>query len=366
MDQNNPGQPPQQQSPPPPMPPRPPIPQRGMYPPPPVPVQVINKSGGFFRSLAAAITALFVLGVVFLIGLLIGVPMGMFGGMGAEEPVFTARWRDGNGGMVAIIPVEGVIDDVNANFVRNAVRDVMKHRAYDAIVLRVDSPGGGVTASDQIWREVKRLQDSGLPVIASYGSSATSGGYYVSCHADQIFAEETCITGSIGVIAQVLTMEDLMDKVGIEPVTIVASGSPDKDVANNPYRTWNERDREKVGIMIDAAYDIFRRRVEDGRAGKVTGGFDAVADGDIFTAQQALDNGLIDSIGYLDDAITAAEKAAGIRAGSTIDIYMLPPTLFGDGLLGITHQGKSDPLSADHIRSVVNDLAAPRVMYMMH
>ena len=233
----------------------------------------------------------------------------------------------------------------------------------------VDSPGGGVSASDQIWYQIGRLKDAGLPVVASFGGVAASGGYYVSCGADHIIAEETCVTGSIGVIAQVFTMEQLMEKVGIQPITLVASGSPDKDVANDIFRAWTEQDREKLQVMLDSAYDIFMQRVTEGRDGLVSEDLDLhdAADGSIFTAAQAIEMGLVDEIGYLSNAIDYTEKKSGIRPGGATVFWLTePPTLFGSfsstRMAGLKQTGI---LEADEIRSLVNDLTSPKVMYLM-
>ena len=250
---------------------------------------------------------------------------------------------------------------------RSAVEYALHQSNIRAIVLRVDSPGGGVTSSDQIWYEIERLKKKGLPIIASYGGVAASGGYYVSCGADEIVAEPTCITGSIGVIAQIFTFEGLMDKVGIEPVTLVATGSPEKNTANDLFRSWNDKDRQKILTMLDAAYDTFNQRVQDGRKLAITDAatIDALADGSIFTAQAAVTNGLVDRIGYLDDAITRAETAAGLRVGSSTVVFLRQPPSFADVLMAHEQPRPASLLDADTIRSFVNDLGSPRVMYLM-
>ena len=186
-------------------------------------------------------------GLVFVVGLVLGMML-MFGGGQLDDVVLRRVHRDGGRESLAIIPVRGTIDDQQSNFVRACVDHVLRDRSVKGVVLRVDSPGGGVTASDQIWHQMGRLQEAGLPVVASFGSVAASGGYYVSCGADHIIAEETSVTGSIGVIAQVFTMEQLMEKVGVQPVTLVASGSPEKDVANDIFpRLGREGPREGPG-----------------------------------------------------------------------------------------------------------------------
>jgi protease-4 len=335
--------------------------------PPPQVVHVVARSGGFMRSVMF-VFGLILFGVVFLIGLGVGVTM-MLAGSSMEPVILRSHFRSGDRSTVAILPITGVIHGGTADLVRSAVESVIKDGNVRAIVLRVDSGGGGVTASDQVWYQVERLKKAGKPVVASFGSVAASGGYYVSCNADHILAEQTSITGSIGLIAQVLTMEGLMDKVGIEPVTLVASGSPQKDVANDIFRSWDDQDRDKILTMLDAAYETFSTRVQDGRGHVIDdpSRIARLADGSIYTSQQALENGLIDGIGYLDDAIAEAERQAGLTAGrSTVSVLRRPPSLFPAGLLmrGPSREGLAG-LDAERLRALVNDLSAARIMYLM-
>jgi len=362
-------------NPPPPTPPAPPSIGAPGGPPQPRPqvVHVVSRPGGFWRAIGI-IASLLLFAAVFFIGLGLGI-FAMLVGASVEDVMVRHSYRDGDSRVIAVIPIEGVIDARQAEFVHAAVESVLDDRHVQAVVLRVDSPGGGVTPSDQIWYQVNRLKAKGLPVIASYGSVAASGGYYVSCGAYHIMAEETTITGSIGVIAQVLTLQGLMDKVGVEPVTLVATGSPEKSVANDIFRSWTDRDKATVRTMLDSAYITFRKRVEAGRSAVITDAatLDAIANGSIYTAQQAKDNGLIDGIGYFDDAIAVAEQRAGLRTGAaSVEFLHWPPTLM-DALLGAeassrggTSQSIGASLNADSIRALVNDLAMPRVMYLMH
>ena len=335
-------------------------------------VQIVSKPSGL-AWIWGTITGLVVLAIVVFIGVIIGMAFGfgIAGGASGEEFVVQRTYRDGGSKTVAIIPIINEIDDRQAEFAHAAVDHVLKDKSISAVVLRVDSPGGGVSASDQIWYELNRLHDKGIPVVASYGGVAASGGYYVSCGSDYIMAEETCITGSIGVIAQVLTLEGLMDKVGVKPVTLVATGSPEKDVANDMFRTWNDRDKAKIRTMLDSAYATFHKRVQDGRKNAISpGALDAIANGSIYTAQQAKDNGVVDAIGYLDNAIAKAESLGGVATGrSTVVMIRKPPSLFGDGFLAESKSprgGSIASLDGDGLRSMVNNLASPRVMYLMH
>lgn len=360
-------------TPPPPPPPPPSFPEPSPAPPQPVLAHPVAppppRSGGFGRIVLALILAGGVLGGVFALGAgaavtMLGVVGLALGGSGLDGPVLEMVHRDGGRRAIAVLPVEGVIDGRRSSFVRASVDMILANPAIEAVVLRVDSPGGGVTPSDQIWAEVERIRAEGLPVVASFGGVAASGGYYVACGADRIYAEETTITGSIGVIAQVLTLENLMDKVGIEPVTIVATGSPEKDVANDTFRAWNDADRAQVLDMLDSAYTIFVSRVRNGRRTAITSneGIADVTTGRVFTAGDAKDRGLVDAIGYLDDAIAHAETTAGIAPGrATVYTYGLRPTLLG---LPMASAAPARSLDAEHLRSLVNDLAGVRLMYL--
>ena len=338
-------------------------------------VQVVSRPPGFGRLFGAFVTGLSVVAGVFLTGivagvLLVGIISLWAAGRGIQEYVLWEMYRDGGANTVAIVPVEGTIDGARAEFIRLCVEDLLAESSVKAVVLRVNSGGGGVTASDQIWYQVGRLQQQGLPVVASYGSVAASGGYYVSCASDYIMAEETCITGSIGAIAQIMTFQGLLDKVGVEPVTLVASGSPRKHIANDIFRSWDEEDRQQVMTMLDASYDLFRQRVRDGRSGvaEKLEGLEELADGSIFTARQALAGSLIDGIGYLDDAIAQAEQLAGIpTGGATVMLLRERPELFpGLPFVQARRGARGDVLDPEAIRSFVNDLGTVRLMYLMH
>jgi protease-4 len=343
----------------------------GSQPPRPIPhvVHVVARPGGFGR-IVGMVFGLFAFGAVLFFGVALGMGIASLGSA-LEGYLLEHQYRSSGSKTVAIIPVEGMINEEQAEFVRAAVDQVLSDHRVVAVVLRVDSGGGGVSASDQIWSEVQRLKKYNLPVVASFGGLAASGGYYIACGADAIVAEETCITGSIGVIAQVLTFEGMLEKIGVEPVTLVAENSPEKDIANNIFRAWGEPDREKVRVILDAAYDVFRSRVAMGRAKTLSSAaaLDAAANGSIFTASKALEAGLIDSIGYLDDAIADAERLAAIPVDSSNVIEIRRPMpILGSLLMGHhqTNASVADWLDADRVRALASELAMPRPMYLMH
>ena len=280
------------------------------------------------------------------------------------------------GKRVVVLPIVGTIDDDAAWFATDALRRLERpDRLPAALVLRVDSGGGGVTASDQIWHAVEQFQarHPEVPVVASFGGVAASGGYYVAAGTDRIFIEPTGFTGSIGVIAQVPTLQDTMDKLGVDWVTVVADGSPRKDNANNLYRDWTPADREVLSTLIDDAYDRFTHVVVAGRPAITDGNVGAVADGSIYTSRSAVANGLADEVGYLADAVDSLASKLGVSDPEKLRVSVLERGT--GGLLGILGVERSNPLaaapldlrtgrvSADGLRSMLDSLGGVRVAY---
>jgi protease IV len=176
-----------------------------------------------------------------------------------------------------------------------------------AIVLRIDSPGGGVASSQEIYEEVRRVRSGGKLVVASMGSVAASGGYYIACMADRIFANAGTVTGSIGVIVQLANASELLHKVGIES-SVITSG-PFKD-SGNPTRTLRPEERQVFQALVDDVYHQFIEAVAQGRNLPLDEVRQA-ADGRIYTGRQAKDLRLIDELGSLHDAITYAASRIG-------------------------------------------------------
>jgi len=184
-----------------------------------------------------------------------------------------------------------------------------EEKSVKAIVFRIDSPGGGVAASQEIYQAVKKVKEKGKPVIASMGSVAASGGYYVACGADTIMANPATTTGSIGVIAEIPNVSGLLNKVGIR-FEVIKSGRF-KDTGS-PYRSMTAADRRYLQSAIDDFFDQFVNVVVQERKlprKKVL----KLADGRIFTGRQAKKNGLVDLLGDYEDAINLAAKLGGIQ-----------------------------------------------------
>lgn len=244
---------------------------------------------------------------------------------------------------VAIIPIEGMIMGGSADFVRKVVDQVIKDETVKAVVLRVDSPGGAVTPSDEIFRHIQRLKNErDIPIVASFGGVAASGGYYVSCGADFIYVQPTTLTGSIGVLSQIFTMEKLFqEKLGINAQMITSTKSTEKHIANDTFRKWDEADMKKLKQILDVMHEQFVDVVYEGRAKHAKDRFPdrdsvyTVATGRTYTAKDSIEAGLCDEIGYIDAAIDKAKQLGGLTSSDAPVVIYRSPGGLGD-LFGVT------------------------------
>jgi protease-4 len=217
-------------------------------------------------------------------------------------------------GKIAVIPVQGIIhNDETTEWGTSMVEDIkaalqtaLEDDGIKAIVLAVDSPGGEVTASDIIYNEVAKTQKE-KPVVVAMSSLAASGAYYVSCAADWIVANPTTFTGSIGVIIQSLNYEGLFDKVGLDAV--VFKSGKFKDMLSGS-RPMTEDERAYVESMVKQVYERFLGIVAFSRGLEADKLRDTFADGRILTGQDAKEAGLVDQLGYLEDAYDKARALA--------------------------------------------------------
>jgi len=210
------------------------------------------------------------------------------------------------GGRVGVVEIKGPI--VESDEAVEQLHDFLEDDAIQAVVVRVDSPGGSVAPSQEIHAEVRRLAEK-KHVVVSMGGVAASGGYYLAAPADKIFANPGTLTGSIGVISQIPNVAEISDKLGFR-MNVVKSG-PAKD-SGNPFRAFTEEDRAIFQAMVDKVYEQFVQAVAEGRElpeERVR----AIADGRVLTGQEALELGLIDEIGNFHDAVRAAADLAGIE-----------------------------------------------------
>jgi protease IV len=209
---------------------------------------------------------------------------------------------------IVLIRVEGVI--VDAQQTVSELKRYGENPLVKAIVLRIDSPGGGVVPSQEIYEAVKRVrQKHSKLVIASMGTVAASGGYYIAAATDRIIANPGTLTGSIGVIMELPNVEGLMKKIGVESI-VVKSGER-KDIGS-PFRAMSPDDRRILQTVMDDVHSQFIEAVAEGRALDIKE-VKAVADGRIFTGRQAKDAKLIDDLGDLNEAIRLAADMAGIE-----------------------------------------------------
>ncbi len=215
------------------------------------------------------------------------------------------------GDKIAIVEIRGVIAQSSA-----VIEELHQHLDDDgvkAILLRIDSPGGGVGPSQEIHREILKVKEK-KKVVTSMGSVAASGGYYIACASDLIVANPGTITGSIGVLMEFTNIEELFKKIGIKGV-VLKSGEH-KDIGS-PFREMTPEEKRILQEVIDSVHQQFIKAVAEGRKldrTKVA----QIADGRILTGEQAKQLGLVDKIGNLQDAIDATAKLVGIEGKPNI------------------------------------------------
>jgi protease IV len=229
-----------------------------------------------------------------------------------------------------------------------ALREAAADDSVSAIVLRVDSPGGSVTGSETIWREVNRVRDSGKPVVASMGAVAASGGYYVSMSADSIVANPGTITGSIGVVTGKLVARELKDRLGVGSDSVRTNPNADAWSINQPF---TDAQHAHVEAEADLFYTDFVERVAQGRKMTVEA-VDAIARGRVWTGADALEHGLVDELGGLRIAIARAKVLAGLEPDADVRIVGYP----GSSLMDLLRPKPSSQPAAASVSDAVGAL----------
>jgi protease IV len=270
------------------------------------------------------------------------------------------------------IPIFGVISaeaeenllGVRKRSLPETVEMLLAHAREDAsidgLLLDIDSPGGAVDPSDVIFHELRRFrEETGKPVVARMNGMAASGGYYIAMGADKILAHPSCLTGSIGVIIQAWNGAGMLEKVGLELVTLTSG--PNKDLLN-PGKPMSEEHRVIIQGIVDDAYDSFVGAVSAGRemdAERVR----KLADGRIYTARQALELDLVDAVGYEEELLAMLREAAGVEAVEVVD-HVLPSPFWE--MLEMGMEGFAERLRPGaELESRVNDhLLAPGLYYL--
>jgi protease-4 len=227
---------------------------------------------------------------------------------------------------IAIIPIEGfigfsetgggiwerenIVSEVSA-----ALEKAEKDPAVKAVILKINSPGGGITASDVIYHRLREFKAVGKKIVALFGPLATSGAYYIACSSDLIIAHPTSVTGSFGVIIQFFNLEGLMKKIGVGDVTIKAGEQ--KDLLS-PFRTLTAEERMLLQEVVDEMHDRFIEVIARGRnldEAKTR----ELSDGRVFTATRARELKLVDEIGYETDAVDLARELAGLESARVVE-----------------------------------------------
>ncbi len=286
---------------------------------------------------------------------------------------------------IVLIKVEGVIaehQDAGGLFgatsseslpkkIHDQLEKAKKDADVKAVLLAVDSPGGTVTASDEIWNELSKFRQTAgaKPLVVHQGALAASGGYYISAAGDEIWASPTTITGSIGVIMQGMNFHKLMKDHGVTDMTITSG--PNKALLS-PMSEPSDEHRKILQETVDDMYGRFCHVVAEGLARRTQRKEDDVmpevkklADGRIYTAKQALDLKLVDKIGYLDEAFDSAKKRAGLTGPARLVRYSKQPT-FMDVLSG-NMDAKLDLAKGVSIKvdsRILDELQSPRFLVL--
>ncbi len=241
-----------------------------------------------------------------------------------------SSWRGGT--KVALVTGEGVItsgksdafsETLGGSTLARHLRELREEDDYRAVLLRVNSPGGSAVGSDMVWKEVRLLQEAGIPVIVSMSGVAGSGGYYIAMGAKSIVSQPSTITGSIGVIFGKFDMEGLFDWMGVSVDRIKLA--PNADVFS-PVTPLTEEQRRNITSWMQKIYDEFVGKAADGR-GMTYDELEAKAKGRVYTGAQAVELGLVDALGGYGASIAEVKEALGLEPSDSIQLVRYPPPL---------------------------------------
>ena len=262
---------------------------------------------------------------------------------------------------IAVIDVKGIITDELAEQLWPQFKRVRDNKDYKALLLYVNSPGGGVTASDTIAHYVRQLKSENKPVVVFMGSVAASGGYYVSAGADYIMAGPTTITGSIGVLGQLPNIHGTLQKIGAH-VVVIPSTPATRKTLGSPFLPWDPANRDYFQKLIDSAHQRFVDVVYQGRQEQFPdiSVLEKLADGAALTAAQAKAATLIDQDdAYFDQAVDKAAELAKLKKPRVVRLSR--PATFRQLHTG-AGQAKNSLISID--ASLLDDLTTPRLLYL--
>ncbi len=265
---------------------------------------------------------------------------------------------------VAVVRLSGVIEEGSKERFLKMLDRARTDPTVKALVLEIDSPGGGVTPSDEIYDAILDLKrEKNIKVFASFQSLAASGGYYVACAADEIYAQRTTLTGSIGVLFSRFDVSEFADKYGIKDGTIVSDGATFKD-AGSSMKPMTPEQTAYFKTILNDAFGTFKSVVTTGRGDRLKVPVETVADGKIFSAAQAKAFGLIDGDQlYLKDVIARATQSIGVANPSIFRIEHEPSLLEQlGGQPAAKFGGEGASVKIDS--SLIHDMLTPRLMYL--
>ncbi|MDR1924765.1 MAG: signal peptide peptidase SppA [Planctomycetaceae bacterium] len=320
--------------------------------------------GTFFLQFIVGVAIFFVSGFLLFVGLAFigGAMSASLEQLAQRETPLTEKLVTGNiksTDKIAILSISGVISTEEDGYIVKQIRQISKDPNVKAVVLRVDSPGGTMSGSDYYLHLMQQMkEDRKIPIVVSMGSLAASGGYYVSMIGDEIYAEPTTTTGSIGVIVPLFNVAALCKKIGVEstPITsgnLKAMGSITKQLNDEEKQIWQK--------LVDDSFNKFKEVIREGRKDFEDDPekLDKLATGQVYNAKEALDNGLIDKIGYIDDAINRAMDLSGT---SELDVkvikYKQKNTFVESFLDGNTTK---NPLNSE----AISEITSPKVYLLL-
>ena len=326
------------------------------YPPPP-------PRRGFWGKLFLTIFVMAVGGSFFLNLILLAVSASMLGdGTPRVQEKFVSRDKNAEDKIV-ILPIEGVILESEDGFVKRAIDTAMKDEHVKAVVLRVDSPGGSVSGSDYIYHHLRQLAETKkIPIVVSMGSIAASGGYYVSMavghEPNTLFAEPTCFTGSIGVIIPHYNVAGFMEEHGLTDDSIA---SHDLKKMGSITKAMTPEEKGIFEALVKDSFEQFKNIIRSGRSEfeKNPDKLNVLATGQIYSADQAVKNGLIDKTGYLENAVDRAIELARLD-GKKFKVVRYKPEA---GLRSILLGGQSDRAESLDLKALL-EMTTPKAYYL--
>lgn len=280
--------------------------------------------------------------MLFMFGIIVGMITGDSQQGSITEPLFGTATET-----IAVIDMTGTILDVvpsgpfdtltetqmiTPRGLLKTFETIKKDPDVKAVILRINSPGGSVIASEEIYQMIKRFRtETNLPVIASHGEIAASGGYYISLGADTIISDETTLTGSIGVIAQLINIKQLADTYGVRQISITSGNNKN---FLSPFEDTNEEQVSILKTIVDEAYGQFLSRVRESRSGTIVGGqLEQLADGRPLTGKQAYEAGLVDQTGNFNEAVEVARNRINVSDARVVEYGK---SGFLESLLGVS------------------------------